>query len=61
MLRSLLDKGVSDFKARVLLMEGVLVMEEDVAVEALKATGLAEAQEMAVNEAILNGLEFALP
>ena len=33
-------------------------MEEDVAVQVLKASGLAEAQELVVNEAILNGVEF---
>ena len=58
LLRSLFDEGVSDFKVSVLLLEGVLVMEEDVAVEVLKASGLAEAQELVVNEAILNGVEF---
>ena len=59
LLRSLFDEGVSQsVKVSVLLLEGVLVMEEDVAVQVLKASGLAEAQELVVNEAILNGIEF---
>ena len=33
-------------------------MEEDVAVEILKTSGLAEAQELVVNENILNGVGF---
>ena len=42
LLRSLFYEGVSDFKVSVLLLEGVLVMEEDVAIQKLKASGLAE-------------------
>ena len=34
----------------MLLLEGVLVVEEDVAIQVLKASGLAEAQELVVNE-----------
>ena len=48
-------------KVSVLLLEGVLVMEEDVAVQILKASGLAETQELEVNETILNGVSFATP
>jgi len=58
LLRFLCDEGVSGFKISVLLLEGVLVMEEDVTVQILKASGLAEAQELVVNETILNGVEF---
>ena len=42
----------------MLLLEGVLVVEEDVAIQVLKASGLAEAQELVVNETILNGVEL---
>ena len=46
-------------KVSVLLLEGVLVMEEEhVVVQILKASGLAEAQELVVNETILNGVEL---
>ena len=48
-------------KVSVLLLEGVLVMEEDVAVQILKASGLAETQELEVNETILNGVSCATP
>ena len=42
----------------MLLLEGVLVVEEDVAIQILEASGLAEAQELVVNETILNGVEL---
>ena len=42
----------------MLLLEGVLVVEENVAIQILKASGLAEAQELVVNETILNGGEL---
>ena len=42
----------------MLLLEGVLVVEENVAIQILKASGLAEAQELVVNETILNGVEL---
>ena len=42
----------------MLLLEGVLVVEEDVAIQILEACGLAEAQELVVNETILNGVEL---
>ena len=58
LLRSLFDEGVSNFKVSVLLLEGVLVVEENVAIQILKASGLAEAQELVVNETILNGVEL---
>ena len=42
----------------MLLLESVLVVEEDVAIQILEACGLAEAQELVVNETILNGVEL---
>ena len=42
----------------MLLFEGVLVVEEDVAIQILEASGLAETQELVVHETILNGVEF---
>ena len=36
-------------------------MEEHVVVQILKASGLAETQELEVNETILNGVSFATP
>ena len=42
----------------MLLLEGVLVVEEDVAIQVLKASGLAETQELVVNKTILNGVEL---
>ena len=41
-----------------MLLEGVLVVGEDVTVEVLKVSGLADAQELVVNEAAINGVEF---
>jgi len=43
LFRSFFDEGVSDFKVSMLLLEGVLVVEENVAIQILKASGLAEA------------------
>ena len=45
LLRSLFHEGIIDFKVSVLLLEGVLVMEEDVAIQVWKESCLAEAQD----------------
>jgi hypothetical protein len=54
---ALLQERIGDLMVDVLLLEHLLVRELDLAVKVLKSRGLAKAEELVVDEAILGGCQ----
>ena len=57
-ISALLHEGLPDFMVNVLLLQDHLVIKGNVGVQVLEAGCLAETDELIVDEAILDGVEF---